>query len=228
VNGNNRPDIAYSDYDVRNRLIANLNYRKEVSKNVAIQFSLFYEGRNWGRLSYAYTGDMNGDGVTGNDLMFIPTASQVQSMKFENYTLNGVVQTQSMQQTAFENYIQQDKYLSGRRGEYAERNGVLMPTVNRFDISAMVELFKNIGKDRHTVQLRADIFNVGNLINSNSGVAYVVNTTNPIAFRAVDNTSGAPVFRMNAVNNSLNYSTDRKGTSTADVWQMQIGIRYIF
>ena len=228
VNGNNRPDIAYSDYDVRNRLIANLNYRKEVSKNVAIQFSLFYEGRNWGRLSYAYTGDMNGDGVTGNDLMFIPTASQVQSMKFENYTLNGVVQTQSMQQTAFENYIQQDKYLSGRRGEYAERNGVLMPTVNRFDISAMVELFKNIGKDRHTVQLRADIFNVGNLINSNSGVAYVVNTTNPIAFRAVDNTSGAPVFRMNAVNNSLNYSTYRKGTSTADVWQMQIGIRYIF
>lgn len=228
VNGNNRPDISFSDYDVRSRLIANLNYRKEISKNVAIQFSLFYEGRNWGRFSYAYGGDMNGDGVSGNDLMYIPTTAQVSQMKFENYSLAGVTQTQAMQQTAFENYIQQDKYLSGRRGEYAERNGVLMPTVNRFDISAMVELFKNIGKDRHSIQLRADIFNVGNLLNSNSGVAYVINNSSPLSFRAVDNTSGLPVFRMTAVNNSLNYSTYRKGTSTADVWQMQLGIRYTF
>jgi hypothetical protein len=103
-----------------------------------------------------------------------------------------------------------------------------MPTVNRFDISAVVELFKNIGKERHTIQLRADIFNVGNLINSNSGVAYVINTTNPVTFRAIDNTTRLPVFRMSAVNNSLNYSTYRKGTSVADVWQAQFGIRYIF
>jgi len=228
VNGNNRPDIAFSDYDVRNRLIANINYRTEVSKNVAVQFSLFYEGRNWGRFSYAYSGDMNGDGINGNDLMYIPTADQVASMKFENYSLGGVTQTQAMQQAAFENFISQDKYLSSKRGGYAERNGVLMPTVNRFDVSAVVELFRNMGKDRHTIQLRADIFNVGNLINSNSGVAYVINTTTPIAFQAIDNTSGLPVFRMNAVNNSLNYSTYRKGTSVADVWQAQFGIRYIF
>jgi hypothetical protein len=228
VNGNNRPDIAFSDYDVRNRLIANLNYRTEVSKHVAVQFSLFYEGRNWGRFSYAYSGDMNGDGVSGNDLMFVPTADQISTMKFENYSLAGVTQTQAMQQTAFENFISQDKYLSSRRGDYAQRNGVLMPTVNRFDISAVVELFDNIGKDRHTIQLRADIFNVGNLIDHNAGVAYVINTVNPIAFRAIDNTTGLPVFRMNAVNNSLNYSTYRKGTSVADVWQAQLGIRYIF
>lgn len=228
VNGNNRPDISFSDYDVRSRLIANLNYRKEISKNVALQFSLFYEGRNWGRFSYTYGSDMNGDGVSGNDLIYIPTTAQVSQMKFENYSLAGVTQTQAMQQAAFENYIQQDKYLSSRRGEYAERNGVLMPTVNRFDISAMVELFKNIGKNRHSVQIRADIFNVGNLLNSNSGVAYVVNNSSPLSFRAVDNTSGLPVFRMSAVNNSLNYSTYRKGTSTADVWQMQLGIRYTF
>jgi len=103
-----------------------------------------------------------------------------------------------------------------------------MPTVNRFDVSAVLELFKNIGKDRHTIQLRADIFNVGNLLNPNSGVSYVINTATPIAFRAIDNTTGLPVFRMNAVNSSLNYSTYRKGTSVSDVWQAQFGIRYIF
>jgi hypothetical protein len=177
---------------------------------------------------------MNGDGVNGNDLMYVPTADQVASMKFDQgsstipYSVGGVTQTQVMQQTAFENFISQDKYLSSRRGGYAQRNGVLMPTVNRFDISAVVELFDNIGKDRHTIQLRADIFNVGNLIDNNAGVAYVINTTTPVAFIGVDNTTGLPVYRMNAVNNSLNYSTYRKGTSVADVWQAQLGIRYIF
>ena len=44
----------------------------------------------------------------------------------------------------------------------------------------------------------------------------------------IDNTSGLPVFRMQAVNNTLSYSTYRKGNFTSDVWQAQFGIRYIF
>ena len=228
VRGNNDPDMAFSDNDMRNRLIGNLNYRKEIGKNVAVQFSVFYEGRNWSNFSYTYSGDMNGDGVQGNDLIFVPTVVQVQTMRFENYSVGGVLQTQAMQRTAFENFVSQDKYLKNRRGEYAERNGGLMPVVNRFDVSAVVELFRNIGGNRHTVQLRADIFNVGNLIDPNAGTAYVLNTGSPLAFRAVDVTSGAPVFRMNAVSNSLDYKTFRKGAFTSDVWQAQFGIRYIF
>ena len=228
VRGNNDPDISFSDNDTRNRLIGNLNYRRELSKNVAIGFSIFYQGSNWGNFSYTYNGDMNGDGVNGNDLMYIPTAAQVQTMKFETYTVNSVSQTQAMQTAALEAFISQDKYLSKKRGDYAERNGVIMPVVNRFDVSAVVELFKNIGSNKHTIQLRADIFNIGNLINPQSGVSYVINQASPLSFRAIDNTSGLPVFRMQAVNNSLNYSTYRKGAFTSDVWQAQFGIRYIF
>ena len=33
---------------------------------------------------------------------------------------------------------------------------------------------------------------------------------------------------MNTVNGSLNYETYRKGTAVADVWQAQLGVRYIF
>ena len=234
VRGNNEPDISFSDNDTRNRLIGNLNYRTEISKNVAVAFSVFYQGSNWGRFSYTFNGDMNGDGVNGNDLMYIPTATQVQTMLFDQgsstspYLVGGVQQTVAMQRAALENYISQDKYLSSRRGDYADRNGVLVPIVNRFDVSAVVELFKNIGGNKHTIQLRADIFNIGNLINPQSGVAYVINQASPLAFRALDNTSGLPVFRMQAVNNSLNYSTYRKGNFTSDVWQAQFGIRYIF
>ena len=98
--------------------------------------------------------------------------------------------------------------------------------LTRFDLSTMVELFRNFGKQRHTIQLRADVFNVGNLINHKWGVADVINTSSPVAARpAVNN---VPVFRYNLINNSLNYDTYRKGTSIADVWQAQLGVRYIF
>ncbi len=228
INGNNRPDLAFSDNDLRNRLIANINYRKEISKFAAFQVSLFAENKNWGRFSYTYGGDMNGDNVTGNDLMYVPLNQS--QMKFENIaaTSTSLAYTEQQQKDAFDAYINQDDYLKTRRGKYAERNGALMPSVLRFDLSAVLELFSNVGKNRHTVQIRADIFNIGNMIDNKSGVGYVINQSSPLNFRGIDKTTNLPVYRMNLVNNSLNYSTYRKGTNTSDVWQAQLGIRYIF
>jgi Carboxypeptidase regulatory-like domain/TonB dependent receptor len=230
VNGNNLPDFSYSDNDARHRVIGNITYRKEIAKTAALQVSLFGQSQNIGRFSYAYSGDLNGDGISGNDLMYIPKDQSQFEMNFEQYTvtINNVptVITVQQQKDAFEAYIQQDDYLRKHRGEIAKRNGALQPMLTRFDLSAMVELFRNIGKQRHTIQFRADIFNVGNFVNSKWGVANVTNNTSPIAARpAVNN---VPVFRMNIANNSLNYQTYRKGTSILDVWQGQLGIRYIF
>ena len=230
VNGNNLPDLAFSDNDITHRVIGNITYRKEFGKVAALQVSLFGSAQNLGRFSYAYSGDMNGDGISGNDLMYIPKDNSQTEMNFEQYTttINNVstVITVQQQKDAFEAFINQDHYLRGHRGQIAKRNGVLMPMLSRFDASAMVELFRNIGKQRHTIQFRMDIFNVGNLINHKWGVANVINTSAPIAARpAVNN---VPVFRMNLVSNSLTYETYRKGTALADVWQGQMGIRYIF
>lgn len=230
VNGNNRPDFSFSDNDARHRVIGNITYRKEIAKTAAVQISLFGQSQNQGRFSYAYSGDMNGDGITGNDLMYIPKDQSQFEMNFEQYTatINNVstVITVQQQKDAFEAYIQQDDYLRKNRGQIAKRNAVLQPMLTRFDLSALVELFRNIGKQRHTIQFRADIFNVGNMVNSKWGVADLTNNASPIAARpAVNN---VPVFRMNIANNSLNYQTYRKGTSIADVWQGQLGIRYIF
>lgn len=225
VNGNNRPDIAYSDNDQRNRLITSLNYRTEIGKFAALQLSFFSETKNWGRVTYTYSGDMNGDGVSGNDLMYVPKDQS--EMNFQQYTVAGNVLTAQMQKDAFETYIGQDSYLKSHRGTYVERNGELMPYVTRFDLSAVVELFSNIGKNRHTIQLRGDIFDIGNLINHNAGTSYVVNNSSLLNFRGLDAT-GTPIYRYNTVNNSLNYGTYRKGTFTSDVWQAQVGIRYIF
>jgi hypothetical protein len=224
VYGNNLPENSFSDNDTRHRVIGNITYRKEIAKTAAIQFSLFGQSQSLGRFSYGYSNDMNLDGISGNDLLYIPKDQS--EMNFDAIT-GTVPFTVQQQKDAFENYIQGNSYLKNHRGQLAQRNGVLQPMLSRFDLSVMLELFRNIGKQRHTIQFRGDIFNIGNMINHRAGVAHVINTTSPLAYSRVD-ANGLPFFRMNTVNNSLNYETYRKGTSIADVWQAQLGVRYIF
>ncbi|MEO6538800.1 MAG: carboxypeptidase regulatory-like domain-containing protein [Ferruginibacter sp.] len=230
VNGNNLPDYSFSDNDTRHRVIGNITYRKEIAKTAAIQVSLFGQAQDQGRYSFYYSGDLNGDGISSNDLIYIPRDQSQSEMNFEQFTttINNVptIITVQQQKDAFEKFINQNGYLSTHRGQVAQRNGGLQPMLTRLDLSTVVELFRNIGKNRHTIQFRADIFNIGNFINHKWGVADVGNTPSPVAARpAVNN---VPVFRYNLINNSLDYSTYRKGTSIADVWQGQLGVRYIF
>ncbi len=225
VNGNNRPDLAYSDNDIRNRFITNINYRFEFGKTAALQFSLFGQVQNQGRYSYTYSGDMNGDNISGNDLLYVP-----KDQSEMNFVVNGAFSVQQ-QKDAFDAFINQDKYLSTRRGQYAERNGALQPYLSRFDLSVKLELFRNIGGNRNTIQLTADIFNVGNLISPKYGVSDFINTVNPLAISSIG-TNGVPLYKMNTVSingtPTLNYSTYRKSASIGDVWQAQFGVRYIF
>ena len=224
VNGNNLPGYSFSDNDISNRFIGNITYRKEIAKLAAIQVSLFAQSQNLGRFSYGYSNDFNGDGISGNDLLYVPKDQT--EMNFDAIT-GAAPFTVQQQKDAFEAYIQNNSYLKNHRGELVERNAVLQPMLTRFDLSVVVELFKNFGKNRHTIQFRGDIFNIGNMINNKWGVPHITNTTSPLAWSRTDAT-GLPFFKMNTVNGSLNYETYRKGSSVADVWQAQLGVRYLF
>ncbi len=228
VRGNNSTDIAFSDNEIRNRVIGNVNYRIELGKSAALQFSLYGQSQNQGRFSYTYGGDMNGDGLQGNDLMYVPRNQSEMNFVALAATSSAPAASIQQQRDAFDAFINQDKFLSANRGKVIERNSVLQPYIVRFDFSTQLELFRNIGKNRHTIQLRADIFNIGNMINNAYGVSNFVNTFNPLQAAGIDAATGVPVFRMNRVNNSINYTTYRKGTGIGDVWSAQLGIRYIF
>jgi hypothetical protein len=228
VRGNNLPDLTFSDNDIRHRIIGNVTYRKELANTMALQFTLGGQSQNQGRYSYTVNGDLNGDGNQSNDLIYIP--KNTGEMNFEQYTASGVTYTVAAQKAAFENFITNDPYLKGNRGSYAQRNGASFFMVPRFDFSTVLEIFRNIGKQRHTIQLRADIFNVTNLLNSKLGVGYNVNNSSPISLgsKTFDPVTNQPIYRMAAVNGSLDYKTFRLGTSLFDVWQAQFGVRYSF
>ncbi|MFN7262117.1 MAG: carboxypeptidase regulatory-like domain-containing protein [Cyclobacteriaceae bacterium] len=228
LNGNNRPDLAFSNNDLRHRIIAALSYRKEYGGHFASQLSLVAEARNQGRFTYRVNGDVNGDQIFSNDLMYVPRDAS--EMNFQNYTItvagNPVTFTAADQSAAFEAYINQDEYLSSRRGQYTQRNGVLMPWVTTMDLTFVQDFFVNVKGKRNTIQLRADIFNFGNLISSSWGVSDRIVNSSPLEYRGL--TAGVPQYRFSAVNGALPTSTYTTRTTLNDVWQMQVGIRYIF
>ena len=143
-------------------------YRLDWLKFGATSFSFFWQGYTQGVASYTYSGDLNGDLGTGNDLIYIPRSTS--EMNFQPFTSGGVTYTAAQQAAAWDAYINQDSYLSKHRGQYAERNGVLLPMVYRLDFSVAQDLFKNLGGAKHTLTFRADFLNFSNLLNHNWGV----------------------------------------------------------
>ena len=225
VTGNNTPDLAFSNNDQRNRFIGAASYRLEYANIGATTFSLFFQSGNQGRFSFAYNGDMNSDGLQSNDLMYIPTdATDANQILFQDIT-NGP--TAAEQAAAFETFIVNNEYLSSRRGQYAERNGVLLPWLTTIDLSVQQEVFVTVKDRRHTLQFRWDVSNFGNLLNSNWGNGFRTVNRTPLQFRE-RNANGQAVYRFNQV--AGEFPTEAIGTRTDldDVWQMQFGVRYIF
>jgi hypothetical protein len=219
-------------------IIFNVGYRKEFSKVFAFSVNLFGESRSQGRYSFVYSNDFNGDGIAGNDLIYIPTAEQVNFAQYTdnngttNTTADDITYTVQQQKDAFEKFVNSDSYLKSHRGQYMERNGGLLNRITRLDFSAMTEFFIKTGVEggkqtRHTLQFRCDIFNIGNMIRSKWGVGDILNNTAILRYDKLD-ANGVPLYRMTTVNRSLDYAPTRKSAFISDVWQLQLGVRYYF
>jgi hypothetical protein len=232
VMGLNTPMLASASYVVPDRVIGMLNYRKEYVKHLGTSLSLVYVGSAAYRFSYVYSGDFNRDGVSGNDLIWVPTATQVQSMQFSSRVLNGITYDQTAQRNLFESYIQQDKYLRTHRGQYAERNGALAPWRNQLDVKLLQDLFVKTGKYRNTLQFSVDIFNAGNLINASWGKRKLTNGSSILtitnANSLVPGGSTLPIFQLAADRGTIITRTFRDDVSVNSTYQIQFGLRYIF
>ncbi len=229
VNGNNRLDLSFADNDVPHRLIGLLSYRTTFGekRGGSTQFTIGYEGIQRRRFSYTYAGDMNGDGVVGNDLLFVP--NNASDLIFESWTVNNVTYTPQQQAAFFEEYINNDPYLSSRRGQYTERNGGIFPMLHRFDLAVARDFFITVGGKRNALQFRVDVFNVGNLINSNWGVGRRIIAAIPLTSRGVHTDGTTPRYRVTSqlLNPTTRRTTDWSATIN-DVWNLQVGIRYTF
>ncbi len=212
----NRADLAPSLYGNQHRIIAALSKKFEYGKRLATTVSLFGEYARGGRYSYTYGGDINNDGSSLNDLIYIPTDAQLDQMMF-----SGDAAQQSAQRAAFKAYIEQDAYLSARRGEYAERYGALSPWFGSWDL----RILQDVGVfGKGGFQISLDVLNVGNLINNAWGVRRRATNTGLAQPIAVSVTDGVPVYTFDTALKQTFF--DDFGLNSR--WQAQLGLRYTF
>ncbi|MDH3648563.1 MAG: TonB-dependent receptor [Saprospiraceae bacterium] len=164
------------------------------------------------RFSYTYSGDINGDGSFLNDLIYIPTDSELDQMNFVS----------DQQREAFRNYIEQDDYLVENRGSYAEKYEILAPWYSQWDLRILQDFEFDAGNSTNTIQFSIDILNFGNLISSSWGVKQLPQNTQPIAVTVND--AGVPTYSFDP---SLT-QTFADDFSLNTRWQAKFGLRYIF
>jgi outer membrane receptor protein involved in Fe transport len=171
--------VSRSKYDQPHRVIATGTYRFPTLTDV----SFIYTGNSGSPYDYVYgtnggsTGDLNADGQSQNDLMYVPTDARNQSeILFQGY--NGVapnmtsaqaIASAAAQAQAFENFISSTPCLANARGTILTRNACRNPWVNQIDVSFAQSLGNIAGARFQNLQARLDVINFGNLLNRNWG-----------------------------------------------------------
>jgi hypothetical protein len=158
--------------------------------------------------------------------MYIPRDPS--EINFVNLPANGTIPafTAKQQSDAFFAYLEQDKYLKGLKGQFAERNGGLLPFYHRVDFKLLQDLFTNIGSKKHTLQFSLDALNFLNLLNSQWGIRQQTIVNNPLRF--VNYSNGRPNFTLATYQDKLINKTFINTLSTSSTWSIQLGFRYIF
>lgn len=220
VNGPNFATVQTSQYVVPDKVIASVNWMIPFTHNGLARntnISLFYSGYSFSGYSYCYSNDINGDGIN-NDLMYIPASDSEINFKTDD------------DRKAFWAYVEQDKYLSNHKGQYAEAYSARAPWTHRFDLRLMEEFQFNVGRTKHAIQLSFDFMNIGNLLNSKWGVQktnWCSNSSRILKYEGM-NDNKQPVFSMNKMNGEyISQSYDFYRVDT-ECWQFQIGLKYIF
>lgn len=211
-NGSNTPEMGYSTYVSPNRLIANVSYRIQEGRFGATTIGLFYEGYNHCYIGlssasrYSYVMDNLSNDYGSANLIYIPTANELKAMPFSS----------DENRAAYEEFISSDRYLSRHRGEYATRGGSVAPWQNRFNFRVAQDFNFRVAGKVNTIQVAMDVNNVGNLLNSNWGVADHLLTDQIISF---DQSSSTYTFTAPVWN---------KLVTTDSTWSMLLSLRYFF
>lgn len=218
VNGPNNATVQRSQYVVPSKVIASVSYRVPyLDDHMASTFGLFITGFSPYANSFTYSNDMNGDGVN-NDLIYIPKAKG--EVAFET----------TADEDAFFAFVEQDKYLSKHKGEYAEAYVARAPWVNRLDFRFVQDFSVKAGDTRNTLQFSVDILNAGNLLNSEWGVYKNMAASNygSILRYEGSDASNVPSFSMVQVDGDYPTETYSTYLNIGQTWSLQLGLRYIF
>jgi len=232
----NAPELGFSNFYQPHRVIAQAAYRIEYAKYFATSIGIVFEAAPNGAGSYTYSGDVNNDGTGGNnDLIYIPK-SQSDIVLVPVNTGGGTItdtRTPSIIWNQLNNFINQDPYMSQHRGQYAQRNAVVLPYFKHLDLNVTQDFYLKTHGSTHTLRVSFDIINLGNFLNKNWGVAKSFSSTSFLKYEglvtnAADPNVGKPRYSFlyqDAANQIPFVHSFQDNTSIFSRWQGQLGIR---
>jgi hypothetical protein len=225
----NQPLLTYSQWDRRHRILASVSYVQEWSPGWKTTVGAFYNGQSGRPFSYMVSGDVNGDGRSDNDLVYIP--KDANDIILVNSS-GAVLPKSDPAYAALMNFINSDDYLKDNKGKISDRSGPREPWAHSIDLRIMQDIPTIAGQ---SIQITFDILNVLNLLNSdwgwirNTGINQTVNL---VTFKGLDKTVGPDYGKPHYVWSGLPVNDGKADPFQPDNilsrWQLQLGIRYNF
>ena len=205
---------------IRDRFTANVTWQKAFISNLKTNVGLFWEGRRGKPYSWTYLNDMNGDGVSGNDLLYIPASRGAPGVKFAT----------PADEAAFWNIVDNNPDLAKYKGAVVPRNSSFSQFVNSFDLRVSQEVPGFF--PQHKGKVTFDILNIGNLLNKKWGRIDEVtfqsaggNRRSFVNFAGID-AQGNYVYRTNA--NAINDNLAIRQVKGESQWAIQVTAAYEF
>lgn len=221
---------------IRNRVNAQMNFSKAFFGKYKTTFGMMYEGRDGRPYSWVYANDANGDGVSGNDLLYIPKGPGSGEVLFRLPTTAGITTqaalTAYQQQTAaaaeakFWSIVDSEPGLRKYKGRVVGRNTAFSNFTNNFDVRVSQEVPGFFAGNKGVLTL--DILNFGNLINKRWGRIDEApfgagNSRTFVRYAGIDSATGKPIYSINDPQDFINKQT--RGESS---WAMQVTAKYEF
>jgi hypothetical protein len=224
-----------STNDVPHRVVLAGTYRAPWLRSTT-DVSLYYVGESGNPFTYVASGlggkgDLNADGATGNDPLYIPkSALDTSEIVFsgrsntpgDDNSPAAMAQRVAMHRSALEKFISSTPCLRRQRGFIMKRNSCREP----WSHTSIASIRQAIPMMRtHALSLQADLFNVLNALNPRWGHYRV---SDPNLLEQVGETAATagvapqPIFHLDPT--KLQWTT----LPTESSYQFQLGVRYSF
>ena len=209
----NEEVLQNSNYLTKDRVNAMVAWSKAFVGNYRTTVGVFYEGRRGKPYSWTYLNDMNGDGISGNDLMFIPGG--VGDVLFKGG---------ANEEAQFWQIVNGYKGLSKAKGGVVGRNDSYAPWVNNFDLKISQEVPGFTSKHKGYVSL--DILNFGNFLDKRWGRINEIDFPSSRGFVNYNGIDPATGKYMYALGTLRDWTT--RQVSGESQWAAQVTLRYEF
>lgn len=218
---------ANSSSTIRDRVNASASWSRAFVGKYRTTVGMFYEGRSGRPYSWTFNNDMNGDGIGGNDLLYVPSGPGSGEVVFR---LPGqtTAASSAAAEAKFWEIVDANKSLNDARGGVVSRNSGKAKFTHNFDVRLSQEVPGFLPKHKGVVSF--DILNFGNLLNKEWGRIDEMGFSDGtgghvrkwINYAGTDS-DGKMVY---SVNDPFDFNT--KNNRGESAWALQVTLKYEF